>query len=583
MGDKYDFSGWVTKNNMLCSDGVIIRQGAFKDNDNKKVPLVWMHNYSSPTNVIGHMILKHESSGVYGYGYLNDSVDARAAKEMLKNGDITHLSIGAKNIKKNSNNVIHGNIYEVSLVLAGANPGALIQEVLNHDDSGEVKAVIYNDYEIDYDDYLDEYSLHHSDEDDEDDEDDEEDEDILEKFDLSKITEEEGNRLANYLTILSQGDDDELNVDAFSDQQFNDMANLLKKIQKGDNQNMKQNAFENGQDDLLQQSDIVYDIMDSMMNGSDLKEACLQHGITNIEQLFPEAQLVGEKYELSQDTSVAATIVNSCTKSPFGKTRTEYFDLTGDAARALGYKKGTKKKDEIIKAMKRETSPTTIYKKQTLDRDDVIDLEDPSIILYLQAEMKKMLILELARCIMIGDGREIASPDKIDEDKIRPIISDNDVYTIQGYTENGETLGVTEDNLPKILNDTLEAKVLYKGSGVPKLYIHPKVLLKFKLLRNSKSNEKYYKSLDELKDELGVSEIVEVDFLSKKVEDKQHYFGVICNLSDYNIGASKGGEITSFEDFNIDFNQHRYLSETRVSGALKRPRSAIVMTFSEKE
>ena len=577
MGDKYDFSGWVTKNNMLCSDGVIIRQGAFKDNDNKKVPLVWMHNYSSPTNVIGHMILKHEDDGVYGYGYLNESVDAKAAKEMLKNGDITHLSIGAKNIKKNSNNVIHGNIYEVSLVLAGANPGALIQEVLNHDDSNDLKAVIFNDYEITHGelDDPDEVIQHEEDE--------EDDEDILENFDLSKLTEDESDRLAHYLNILSEGDDDELNVEAFNDQQFNDMANLLKKIQKGDNQNMKQNAFENGKEDLLQQSELLNDVMQAMVSGDDLQTACLKHGITSIEDLFPASQLSGERYELSHDTSVAATIVNSCSKSPFGKTRTEYFDLTGDAARALGYKKGSKKKDEIIRAIKRETPPTTIYKKQTLDRDDVIDLEDPSIILYLQAEMKRMLILELARCIMIGDGRDISSQDKVDEGKIRPIISDNDVYTIQGYHESGETLGITDTNLQNILEKTLEAKVNYKGSGMPKLYIHPKVLLKFKLLRNPVSNEKYYKSLDELKDEFGVSEIVEVDFLSKKNEDKINYFGIICNLADYNIGASKGGEITSFEDFNLDYNQHRYLSETRVSGALKRPRSAVVMTFSEKE
>lgn len=546
----YDFAGWVTKTDIECSDGVVIKHDAFKDNDGQQVPLVWNHDYSNPENVIGHVILKHQDGGVYGYGKFNESDNAVHAKESIKHGDITAMSIGARKLKKAGRNIIHGLIYEVSLVLAGANPGALIDQFVAHSDTGEEEdsAIIYTD------------NLLHSAEDDELDPEDVVITHAVGDKTVGQIIDTMNDEQREALTVLIGSIvDDEDDVPPGED--------TVKQSQTlGDGQIMKHNVF-NGttqeEETTIKHADAAEVFADAIKLGS-FKEAVIQHGITNIEMLFPEAHQQNNPPMIYRDPNTSgAKIVAEITKSPFSRVKTMIADLTPDSARARGYIKGNEKFDQVFGLLTRTTGPQTIYKKQSLDRDDIIDITDFSVVDFVNKEMKAMLIEEMARAAMIGDGREVTSADKIKAEHIRPIWSDDDLYTIK------KTATDTRD----LIEVMIKAKAEFRGSGVPSMYVSPLLLAELRLMKGT--DNKYIfgdiPTAEALASKLGVKEIVETTFLG----DNQ---ALVVNLRDYTFGASKGGEITTFDDFDIDFNKYKYLIETRLSGALTMPKSAIAIT-----
>lgn len=546
---KYDFAGWVTKNNIECSDGVTIKHDAFKANDGQKVPLVWNHNYSDPKNVLGHVILQNHESGVYGYGHFNDSEEGDHAKKLVKHGDISSMSIGARKIKRSGSDIVHGLIYEVSLVMAGANPGAMIETVIAHSETTEEEAIVYPG------------TLIHSSDDvlDEDDELTHEDktiEDVIET-----MNEEQKQALYALVGMAAEGDDEE---------------QTDKKEEKGDDTTMKQNVFNKDQNDstatlkhsinealtqaMTGKVSSLKDVLDNLKQSGD---ETITHGINSIEMLFPEAAHTtnGNQPIIYKDPNTAyKEILNGVTKSPFSRVRTLVADLTEEEARAKGYIKGNMKKEEFFSLIKRVTSPTTVYKKQKLDRDDIIDITDFDVVSFMNMEMRMMLEEEIARAVLVGDGRDVSAEDKINETNIRPIISDNEFFTIQkAYT-----------SADKFEEAIINAMSEYRGSGLPTMYIEPTLLASIKLLKGT--DGRYLTgnipSDAELATRYGLRAIVPTSFMIGKG-------ALVVNLSDYNLGATKGGQITNFDDFDIDFNQYKYLIETRLSGALTMPKSAI--------
>ena len=563
----YDFAGWVTKNDILCADGVVIKHDAFKHNDGKKVPLVWNHDYNNPTNVLGHMVLKNMDRGVYGYGFFNKTQEAINAKEMVKHGDISSMSIGARKIKRSGNDVIHGKIYEVSLVLSGANPGAMIETVVKHSDDGDLESeegIIYTG------------NLIHS------------------ADDVLKHEESEGdNKMDNEKENKNENEKENENdseetigdiVSTMNDKQKEALYALVGMaiddtgVEEGKNQKedkeVKHNVFNNeeqNQEEVLVHS-LNHALEFAKKNQITLKEAMeyvaeqedddtLQHGINSIEVLFPEAQQIGgNEPQLYRNQHTAYQhVLNGVKKSPFSKVKSLWADLTEEEARAKGYIKGEFKKEEFFSLIKRETHPTTVYKKQKLDRDDIIDIKDFNVVSFLNKEMRMMLEEEIARAILVGDGREIDDPDKIDDTRIIPIIKDNEFFTVR-KTYSGV------DSLPEVV---LKARAEYRGSGSPALYIDPNLLIELKLRKKDNGDYLFGKVLSdsEIASELGVSKIVETTWMEGKG-------ALMVNLSDYQVGTDKGGEITNFDDFDIDFNQYKYLTETRLSGALVQPKSA---------
>lgn len=534
---KYDFAGWVTKNDITCSDGRVIKQNAFKENDGQKVPLVWNHNYDSPTNVLGHVELHNKETGIYGYGRFNDTAEAQSAGALLKNGDISSMSIGARGLQQQGNAVTHGLIYEVSLVLAGANPGALIESVMTHSDKGEVDTgavTIYTD------------TLLHS----------EEGEDTVENEKtigdiVETMNEEQLNALEVLLANAMENDYEE---------------DENEKPNEEENTNMKQNIFstnaETQEENTLTHA-VKLDIFKDARQIGSLKEAVLKHGINSIEMLFPEAShsTNGAVPIIYRDPNTQyKKILDGVTKSPFSRVKTSVVDLTEDEARAKGYIKGAFKKEEFFSLIKRETTPATVYKKQKLDRDDIIDITDFDVVQFMSNEMRFMLEEEIARALLVGDGREIDDEDKIDETRIRPIVTDNEFFTIQKqYT-----------NPAAFLEAVVLAMAEYRGSGLPTMFVDHTLLSSIKLLKGTDGRwlSGSIPSNAELATQMGVSEIVPTSFLTSGQ-------AVIVNLRDYQLGASKGGEITNFDDFDIDYNQYKYLAETRLSGALTMPKSAI--------
>lgn len=558
-GKDYDFAGWVTKNDILCADGVTIKHDAFKSSDGEKVPLVWNHDYNSPNNVLGHVILKHEALGVYGYGYFNDTQEASNAKELVKHGDISSMSIGARKIKRSGSNVIHGRIYEVSLVLSGANPGAMIDSVVNHSDSGEEeRGIVYTGTLIHTPDDI----LEHNDEDPKGDS--EEKERGEGKVDgektigdvIESLSEEQKEAVYALVGMVVEDEDD------------------VDEDDEGDD-DVKHNVFEQGHDDsgeLLIHSineaiafavDNKVSSLKDVLQHSENGEETLQHGINSIEMLFPEAahSTNGNVPIIYKDPNTKyKEILNKVTKSPFSRVRTLFADLTEEEARAKGYIKGNFKKEEFFSLMRRETTPGTVYKKQKLDRDDIIDITDFDVVQFMNAEMRMMLEEELARAILVGDGRELMDEDKIDETKIRPIINDHEFFTIQKrYTGADEFLEI-------VINAMSE----YRGSGNPDMYIDPTLLTEIKLLKGT-DNRYLFGDIptdSAIAARMGVGTIIPTTFMVGRG-------ALIVNLRDYTVGATKGGEITNFDDFDIDFNQHKYLIETRLSGSLTMPKSAI--------
>ena len=549
---KYDFAGWVTKNDIQCADGVTIKHDAFKTNDGKQVPLVWNHEYNSPKNVLGHVELSNQELGVYGYGYFNDTEEAQSAKELVRHGDISSMSIGARKIKRSGSNVIHGLIYEVSLVLSGANPGAMIDSIVKHSDDGtdEEEGVIYPGTLI----HTPEDVITHNDEGGEN-VGDKKEQNVSDDKTIGEIVDsmtDEQQEALYALVGMAIGDEDE----------------------EGDEKELKQNVFNqnNNNEEGIMIHSFNEAIKTAMANkASSLKdviadsgsEDTLTHGINSIEMLFPEAahSTNGNVPMLYKDPNTAyKTILNKTSKSPFSRVKTLMADLTQEEARAKGYITGNFKKEEFFSLIKRETGPTTIYKKQKLDRDDIIDITDFNVVAFMNREMRVMLEEEIARAILIGDGREFDDEDKIDESKIRPVISDHEFFVIQK-----EYAGPSE-----FVEAVILAMSEYRGSGMPDLYIDPTVLAQVKLLKGTDGRYLFgdIPSNASIATRLGVSDIIPTSFMVGKG-------AIIVNLKDYQIGSTKGGEITNFDDFDIDFNQYKYLIETRLSGALTLPKSAI--------
>lgn len=535
----YDFAGWVTKNDTLCSDGVVIKHNAFKGTK-EQVPLVWNHDHSSPSNVLGHVILEHRDKGVYGYGYFNDTESGQDAKAMVQHGDISSMSIGANKIKKRANEVIHGIIREVSLVMAGANPGAVIESIAHSDDGNGIEDIVFTTGTLIHsaDDILEEdyedYTLEHEEGDD-----DMSDKTVGEVMD----TLDEEQQMAVQMVIAAALDDD-----------GSDYEN-------GGEGDMKHNTFEGGEEELYHGEEFAELVTSAMQDNGSLKHAAAEYGIQNIEILFPEAQTVGDPIQIYKDKNTnTAKILAKFHKSPFANVKTVVADLTEKEARARGYIKAAEKFEQVFPLMTRKIGPQTIYKKQKLDRDDIVDITDYNVVGFIQSEMRMMLNEEIVRACLVGDGREVTDADKIKEDHIKPIIKDDAFYTTK----------LSVDNPADVLEAVIYALADYQGSGVPDLYVHPTMAAALKLVKDATGKYLFgdIPTLQNIASRLGVNEIIPTSFLSKNDM-------IIVNLADYTIGATKGGQTTTFEDFDIDFNQYKYLIETRLSGALTVPKSAI--------
>ena len=678
----YDFCGYATKNDLLCADGRVIRHDAFKESDGQIVPLVWQHVHSDPKNVLGHALLENRDDGVYAYATFNNTPSGQHAKEMVKHGDISAMSIYANRLKQYGTDVVHGIIREVSLVLAGANPGAYIENIsFAHADGTytdvDDEAVIYSGPDtIDYishadeedevgDDILDQLSdeqidainriidaaingaiddlddedvlddltpdqleaigdliedavsdaLEHADDDDDEYYDDDDlDEDDYDEDDFDE-DEDEGDDVQH-----SYYDDDEYydydyNYDirhADDDPTVEDVWNTLNEEQKNlvyfligqaneddaaehsaiydGGFDMKHNVFDDAYYD--DEDVLTHDEFDAIMadayNANSLRDVFLAHGITNLDVLFPEAKLVTPTPEMiSRDMGWVDQLWNAIKRTPFARIKSTAANITAPEARARGYVKGNLKAEEVIVLLSRETSPQTVYKKQKLDRDDVIDITDIDVIAWMKQEMRVMLNEEICRAILVSDGRGSTHADKIKEDKIRPIYQDTDVYTIHYEITYGAN--DTEDQkASKIADAAVRARKDYKGSGTPWLFASNEVISDMMLAKDT-IGRRLYKDEDELKAALRVSKIVECPILENVTRNRaadatagitaatMDLKALIFNPIDYTVGADKGGAVSLFDDFDIDYNQMKYLIETRISGALTQPYSAIAL------
>lgn len=548
MAKSYDFSGWATRNNLRCSDGRMIMKDAFKDNDGQTVPLVWNHQHNDPTNVLGHALLENRNEGVYAYCSLNDTELGMQAKQLVQHGDVTALSIYANKLRQQGGNVLHGAIREVSLVLAGANPGAFIDNVLEHADDGADEAVIYTGEGLE---------LSHADE----------------------STKEEELKMAENGKEKTVQDV----LDELTDEQKKVVYYLIGKAvednggdsedDEEDEEPVKHNVFDNDNvmaSDTLSHSEMETILSDGKRFGS-LKESFLAHadeyGITNIEYLFPDAKSLNTPPEfIKREMGWVQKVLGGTHHTPFSRVKSTFANITEDEARAKGYIKGKLKKEEVFSLLKRTTDPQTIYKKQKIDRDDVIDITDFDVVAWLKTEMRMMLDEEIARAILVGDGRLSSDDDKISEDHIRPIVSDADLYTIKK-----DVAAVANEELPKtIIKAAIKSRKDYRGSGTPTFFTTEDMLADMLLLEDG-IGHLLYTSEAQLATTLRVKEIVTVPVMSADI------YGIIVNMADYNVGADKGGAINMFDDFDIDYNQQKYLIETRCSGALTKPYSAIVL------
>ena len=561
----YDFSGWATRNNLRCSDGRTIMKDAFKHNDGQTVPLVWNHQHNDPLNVLGHALLENRDEGVYAYCTFNETESGKNAKLLIEHGDVSALSIYANQLKQQGSNVIHGAIREVSLVLAGANPGAFIDSVMRHGEESDDEAIIYTGEDI---------SLFHTDEkkDKPVDEKSEDEETVADVF--NTLTEKQ--KTVVYAMIgqaLEEKEESENNNDN------NDS--------KGGNKTMKHNVFdkEDAKKDVLSHSDLEAIFADAKRYGS-LKDSVLAHGIEQIDYLFPDAKNVTDIPQFIQrDMGWVQKVMNSVHHTPFSRIKSVLADITEDDARAKGYIKGNLKKDEVFTLLKRTTTPTTIYKKQKLDRDDVVDITDFDVVAWLKSEMRVMLDEEIARAALVGDGRLSSSDDKINEQNIRPIWTDADLYTIKAPVTVAAN-ATADEKAKAFIRAAIKSRKNYKGSGEPTLYTTEDVLTDCLLMEDT-TGRVIYDSVSKLATALRVKEIVTVPVMENlsRVDNGTTYslMGIIVNLTDYNIGADKGGAVNMFDDFDIDYNAQKYLIETRCSGALIKPYSAIALELTTEE
>ena len=576
MEKNYDFSGWATKNDILCSDGRTIKKNAFKDDDGKKVPLVWMHDHGNPENVLGHAFLVNKDEGVYCYGKFNDTPEGEHAKSLVKNGDISSLSIYANHLKHDSRkNVMHGSIKEVSLVLAGANEGAVIDNVvLEHSDGWEEledEANIYfGDNLIDKVDVV----LKHADEKSREKETEMDEEKTIGDV-ISTMNDEQ--KQAMYVLIgeaLNEDDDD----DEDEDEDYDADEEMSHSDDEGETL-MKHNVFDNeySYDDgeVLTHADMQEIFKEAKRQGS-LKAAvedyAMSHadgdyGIKDIDTLFPDARNLTNSPEfIKRETGWVAGFMNATKKTPFSRIKSTFANITEDEARAKGYIKGKQKKEEVFPVLKRTTSPTTVYKKQKLDRNDIIDITDFDVVAYIKQEMRIMYDEEIARAALLGDGRTPGTDDKIDENCIRPIIKDDKFYTVPVY------VGTTVTDYNELIKQIIRARKEYKGSGNPTFYTTEDVLTEMLLLED-KMGRTLYETVDKLCTKLRVSKIETVEAM--EADAYKDYIGVIVNPVDYTFGADKGGEMSFFSDFDIDYNQEKYLYEGRCSGALTKYHAAL--------
>lgn len=584
MENEFDFCGWASKNNLRCSDGRIIRKDAFKHNDGETVPLVWNHNHTDPYRIIGHARLENRDEGVYAFGKFNDTDLGKTAKIYVEHGDITQMSIYANQLQQQGDNVIHGSIREVSLVLAGANPGAYIESVVKHsDDDSDEEAIIFTGEDI---------TLTHADEKDSEEETTTQAEEVIvhaEEDSKNETTTEEAKpegekTIAEIFNTLNEEQKEV--VYAMLGEALNEGAK--NNNDKGDD-NMKHNVFDQTtetNENVLSHDAMNTIIADAKRYGS-LKESFLAHaqeyGIESIDYLFPEVKTLNTPPEfIKRDTGWVSDVMNSVHKTPFSRIKSMFADITEDEARAKGYIKGNLKKEEVFSLLKRSTTPTTIYKKQKLDRDDVVDITDFDVISWLKHEMRMMLDEEIARAILIGDGRLASSDDKINEQNIRPVVSDSELFTIKTLVNVAK--GATDDDKAKAtIKAAVKARKNYKGSGNPTFYTTEDFLTNALLLEDTQGH-RLYKNESDVAAAMRVSKIVTVPVMEGvKGPNNKDLIGIIVNLEDYNVGADKGGAINMFDDFDIDYNQQKYLIETRCSGALIKPYSAVVLELNEAE
>ena len=561
----FDFCGWATRNNLKCSDGRTIMKDAFKHNDGQTVPLVWNHQHNDPLNVLGHALLKNREEGVYAYCKFNETESGKNAKLLVEHGDVTALSIYANQLKQNGSNVIHGAIREVSLVLAGANPGAFIDTVIRHGETFDEEAIIYTGKNI---------SMYHSDE-------------KKEEEETMEVEKKEKNEetVADVFNTLTEKQ--KTVVYAMIGQALEQKEESEDDNDEGGNKTMKHNVFdkEDAMEDVLSHSDMEAIFADAKRYGS-LKDSVLAHGIEQIDYLFPDAKNVTDIPQFIQrDMGWVQKVMNSVHHTPFSRIKSVLADITEDDARAKGYIKGNLKKDEVFTLLKRTTTPTTIYKKQKLDRDDVVDITDFDVVAWLKSEMRLMLDEEIARAVLVGDGRLSSSDDKINEQNIRPIWKDDDLYTIKAPVT--VAANATADQKAKaFIRAAIKSRKNYKGSGEPTLYTTEDVLTDCLLMEDITSRV-IYDSVSKLATALRVKEIVTVPVMENlsRVDNGTTYglMGIIVNLTDYNIGADKGGAVNMFDDFDIDYNAQKYLIETRCSGALIKPYSAIALELTTEK
>ena len=605
---KWDFSGYATRNDLKCGDGRTIRKNAFKDNDGQTVPLVWQHVHDNPDNVLGHAMLENRDDGVYCYGYLNHTQRGEDMREMIGNGDVTKLSIFANKLVQNGSDVIHGTIREVSLVLAGANPGAFIDNIsIAHSDGtySEVddEAIIYSDSDIIHDDT-------------EEDKKDETEEKESEKSDVSEEIEHSDNKEDQKMAKEDKTIQDVLN--SMTDEQKDVMYYLIGAALEdqgaeaehddlGDD-DMKNNIFDkttNEQNGTISHSEIETIFKEAVDGKASLRDTFLAHGIVNIDYLLPEAKLLNKEPQIiNDDQEWVSDVMNSVHKSPMSRLKTIAADITIEEARALGYVKGTKKAEEQFGLLKREVTPQTIYKLQKFDRDDILDITDLDVVAWVKSEMRIKLKEEIARAILVGDGRANSDPHKIKEDKVIPIYKD--ISPLVGYDSqiNGHNISAATfayrriievpqgstaaDKAEMLIDESVRARVDYKGSGSPKFYIGPSALAEMLLIKDS-MGRRIYESETSLSTAMRVSgftevpmfdNIVRIEDEGEETEQRFELAGIEVNLRDYTIGMDKGGETTLFDDFDIDYNKYTYLLETRLSGMLTKPFSAIIFEFT---
>lgn len=582
MDNNFDFCGWATRNDLKCSDGRVIRRDAFKHNDGQQVPLVWSHQHTDVNDVLGHALLENRDEGVYAYCKFNDTESGRTAKLLVQHGDVNALSIYANQLQQQGPNVMHGNIRELSLVLAGANPGAFIESIIKHGEESEEEGIIYTGEKL---------TLAHAEEPTEKKEESkEEKKDNSEKEKtigdvLNTLTEEQ--KTAVYAIVgqaVQHGDENSENDE--DEEETTMKHNLFDK----DTQQQEEN--------VISHDDMQVIIADAKRYGS-MKDSFLAHsteieyapksgtyGINTPDYLFPEARNLNTPPEfIKREMGWVQKVMGGVHHSPFSRIKSMFADITEDDARAKGYIKGKLKKEEVFGLLKRTTTPTTIYKKQKMDRDDVIDITDFDVIAWLKSEMRMMLDEEIARAILVGDGRSSSSDDKINEMNIRPIWKDEDLFAIKSTIEV-DAAANADQRAKAFIRACIKSRKNYKGSGTPTLFTTDDVLTDCLLLEDA-NGRVIYDTEEKLRTALRVSSIVTVPVMENLKRDDGEgnnldLMGIIVNLADYNVGADKGGAVNMFDDFDIDYNQQKYLIETRCSGALIKPFSAIVLEMKTK-